>query len=218
MYQTQLNYVFNRKITKIEWYYSGHEGKYPFSENDNHEFYFLEKLFVNPKADLQAFSNDQIGLGFNYIFSNACSNMAEDFRDFDIAFERKLKSIFNIYNLFEQVFEERAENILSANSQSPLSKLNYVCYMFWDITPLSFAGKVPKDIADKYYKAIANVMERCLYLQNLACIESGLHGLGHLAHQYPEIVEPIIETFLQTQNLNPVLIDYAQHAKTGMIP
>ena len=57
-----------------------------------------------------------------------------------------------------------------------------------------------------------------MYLQNLACIESGLHGLGHLAHQYPEIVEPIIETFLQTQNLNPVLIDYAQHAKTGMIP
>ena len=96
MYQTQLNYIFNRKITKIEWYYSGHEGKYPFSENENHEFYFLEKLLINPKADLQAYSNDQIGLGLNYIFSNACSNMAEDFRDVDIAFERKLKLIFNI--------------------------------------------------------------------------------------------------------------------------
>ena len=218
MFQTQLNYIFDRKITKIEWYYSGYEGKYPFSENENHQFYFLEKLFVNPKADLQPFSNDQIGLGLNYIFSNACGNMAEDFKDFDIAFERKLKSIFNIYNLFEQLFEQRADNILSVNSKLPLSKLNYVCYMFWDITPLYFAGKIPKDNAAKYYKAIANVMERCLYLQNLACIESGLHGLGHLALQHPLIVEPIIETFLQTQNLNPALIEYAQNAKTGMIP
>ena len=216
-HQQQLDYIFDRQITKIEWYYGGNEGKYPFDDGEFHEFYFLEKLFQNPAADLEKFSNDQISLGFNYIFSNTCSEMAENFRDFDISFDRKLKVIFSLFNLFEQIFEPRSERVLSANSQSVLSKINYVCYMFWDITPLSFAGRIPKADANQYYQAIATVMQRCLYLQNPACIKSGLHGLGHLAYQYPNIIEPIIDQFLQTEKLNLALIDYAKSARMGQI-
>lgn len=34
---------------------------------------------------------------------------------------------------------------------------------------------------EAYYKAIVYVMEQCLWLDNPACVESGLHGLGHMA-------------------------------------
>lgn len=68
--------------------------------------------------------------------------------------------------------------------------------MFWDVTPpatwIKYEGMEPisadtmhhyqnsKDELQVYYRAIASVMESCLYLYNPACVESGLHGLGHL--------------------------------------
>jgi hypothetical protein len=69
-----------------------------------------------------------------------------------------------------------------------------------------------------YYAAIANVMEKCLDLSNPACVESGLHGLGHLAFNHPKIAVPIIDNFLKNGKCeNENLISYAKMARTGMI-
>ncbi len=69
-----------------------------------------------------------------------------------------------------------------------------------------------------YYKAIAQVMKQSLYLSNPACVESGLHGLGHMVFSQPNIAEPIIEEFLKNSKTgNKHLIEYARAARTGMI-
>lgn len=69
-----------------------------------------------------------------------------------------------------------------------------------------------------YYRAIASVMESCLYLDNPACIESGLHGLGHLATFQSDIAVPIVDRFLKkAKNQDKRLLDYAKSARTGMI-
>ena len=87
--------------------------------------------------------------------------------------------------------------------------------MFWDICPFSMASnfkcteaKIRAEAEQKAYKnstsenhnfnlALADVMEHCLDLSNPACIESGLHGLGHLAFAHPDIAVPIIDNFLK---------------------
>ena len=69
-----------------------------------------------------------------------------------------------------------------------------------------------------YYKAIADVMQSCLTLSNPACVESGLHGLGHLATFLPDIAVPIIDDYLKNgKNRSETLENYAQTARTGMI-
>ena len=68
------------------------------------------------------------------------------------------------------------------------------------------------------YRAIASVMEDCLQLDNPACVESGLHGLGHLATFLPDIAVPIIDGYLKNRKKKPkALVEYAKMARTGMI-
>ena len=69
-----------------------------------------------------------------------------------------------------------------------------------------------------YYAAIAEVMQQCLGLSNPACIESGLHGLGHLATFLPDIAVPIVDEYLKNRKKQPkALVEYAKMARTGMI-
>lgn len=69
-----------------------------------------------------------------------------------------------------------------------------------------------------FYQTIASVMEDCLQMDHPACIESGLHGLGHLATFQTELAAPIIDRFLKNnKKQDPRLLQYAKAARTGMI-
>jgi hypothetical protein len=237
-YQRQLDYIFNRPTTEPEWYWgndSVEHGEFG-EENPISYFTFLETLFLNPAHDLKPYSDDQIGLGLNFIFNSSCSNMTHGFLSAPIPFERKIKAINTLFALFRDVLNPRTPEILSAFSQEKLSKIGYVCYMFWDISPMFSAAnfsfleaQIKTEAAQKPYKnskreihyfytAIANVMKQCLDLSNPACVESGLHGLGHLAFNHPKIAVPIIDNFLKNGKCeNENLISYAKMARTGMI-
>ena len=61
-------------------------------------------------------------------------------------------------------------------------------------------------------------MQKSLQLRNVACIESGLHGLGHMVFENPKVAQPIIEDFLRKRkDLPEGLLNYARAAQTGMI-
>ncbi len=72
---------------------------------------------------------------------------------------------------------------------------------------------------EAYYRAIADVMAGCLRLDNPACVESGLHGLGHMVPFLPNLATPLIDDFLNnnTKNLPAALIQYAHSARSGVI-
>ena len=217
LYQTQLDYIFNRSITEPEWYFSNDNRDYPFDSSDA-VFTFFETLFKNPKQDLAAFSNDQIGLGLNYIFNNSCSNMVYDFRETDVPFVLKIKVLQSLFSIFRDIFELRCEPVISHNSTAKMSHINYICYMFWDITSLTAAGDWSKMEIHEYQTALADVMQQSLQLSNLACVESGLHGLGHMVYGSPKIAVPIIDSYINNgKNKDLRLINYAKSARTGMI-
>jgi hypothetical protein len=237
-YQRQLDYIFNRPTDEPAWYWRDSSEEEPvFDETPLSAFLFLETLCLNPEKDLQAYSNEQIGLGFCFIFDNVCSNITHDFKAADVPFDRKIKAIHNLFALFRDVLNPRCAAVESSFSQATLSKINYVCYMFWDICPLSFANGLsftrPKEskMVDKeahensklenqfYYTAIAEVMKKCLDLSNPACVESGIHGLGHLAFSFPDIAVPILDKYISKgKNRSESLVNYAKSARTGMIP
>ena len=275
LYQRQLNHLFNRPTTEPAWYWSDHWEEGIFEDEPLSAFVFIETLLRGAKTDLSPFSNDQIGLGLTYIFDSACSNLASDFKAADVPFERKVAALRSLSALFRDVFNPLCEAKTAAFSQDKLSPLNYICYMFWDVTPLSsflhyenqdalllfalqqmpneLAAHMPKEVqgllqmhlaqsdvkaptvediltqkkemyanmdADTHscYMAIASVMEDCLQLDNPACVESGLHGLGHLVTFLPDIAVPIIDGYLKNRKKKPkALVEYAKMAKTGMI-
>lgn len=278
LYHRQLNHIFNRPTTEPAWYWSDHWEEGVFDDDPMSAFTFIETLLLNVQTDLSPYSNDQIGLGLEYIFNNSCSNLACDFKDADVPYARREAALRSLVALFRDVFNPSCEPKNSAFSKEKSSHLNNICYMFWDVSPWStwikfansneitqsfMAGlsesdlakmelpeeilegmrqqialaqkavlKTPEEIAADveqqyknldtetrgYYEAISYVMQQCLDLDNPACVESGLHGLGHMATFLPDIAVPIIDTYLENgKNRSQALMDYAAGARTGMI-
>lgn len=277
LYQTQLHYVFNRPITEPRWYWQTCEEESPFGEEEDAltAFLFYEQLCQQPGLDLAAYSDEQVGQGLIYLFDGAVSNLVHGFKAADVPIARKVAALRALSVLFREVFAPRCPAVLSSHSRESLGPLSYICYMFWDVTPLStFLKYKDKDALllsalntmseslEEYmskemleslkmhfenigvealsgeelmarhqdllrnkdedtgacYQAIASVMESCLYLDNPACIESGLHGLGHMATFQSDIAIPIIDRYLKNaKKQDKRLLDYAKGARTGMI-
>ncbi len=87
--------------------------------------------------------------------------------------------------------------------------------MFWDITPLKYCeGHKDKAIL---LDTVADVLRDALKMDNIACLESALHGLGHLVYYYPKASD-MIQSFIDSSGqTDPRLLNYAKAAKTGCI-
>ncbi len=274
-YQEQLAYFFDRHVTEKPWYWSIQEASVFDASDTLASFAFIEQFCLTAKTGLTPFSDDQIGVGLNYIFNH--SQMVHDFKNADAPFKRREKALRSLFFIFRDVLDPRCDHELGHKSKVRQSKLNDFCYMFWDVSPLSTWIKfdnseqiglsfmaslteedlermqLPEDVLARlrqqktqskveimtpeaiaanthqqyqnmdaetrgYYEAIADVMHNCLGLGNPACVESGLHGLGHTAFFLPDIAVPIIDAYLKNKkNRNKDLVNYAKGARTGMI-
>ena len=99
--------------------------------------------------------------------------------------------------------------------QAGAGDLNSSCYMFWDICPLTHFRDVPQE--QKLDEHILGVLERTLTIPHKACRESAFHGLGHMAKNYPNQVESIIDQFLSVTQLGEDLRTFASKARLGRI-
>jgi hypothetical protein len=137
LYQTQLQYIFNRPVTEPAWYWTPREEEEClFDDSPMQAFEFIENLCKQPKIDLSPYTDDQIALGFNFIFNGSCSNFCHGFKEASVLIERKIAAIHSLFNIFKEVLNERCVADTSAHNQVILSKLNNFCYMFWDESPL----------------------------------------------------------------------------------
>ena len=92
--------------------------------------------------------------------------------------------------------------------------MNSACYMLWDMDGI----ECPAINGDtELLAASVDVLTHALGLDNLACNESALHGLGHLATMFAAKTSPPINAFLRRKNLPVELRDYALNAKAGSI-
>ena len=60
-------------------------------------------------------------------------------------------------------------------------------------------------------------MQYSLTLDNIACIESGLHGLGHLGLYYPPAWQLVGQFLEQATVTDARLLQYAASAQTGCV-
>ena len=92
--------------------------------------------------------------------------------------------------------------------------MNSACYMLWDMDGI----ECPAINGDTGLLAASiDVLTNALRLDNLACNESALHGLGHLASSHRALTSKPINEFLRRKNLPPEIRDYAKTAQTGRV-
>jgi hypothetical protein len=168
----------------------------------------VRRLCLNSGEDLKSFNNLQVAGGIKYIFENTFSNYAFDLLNSELPSELRSSAFQSLNSLFKKCFAPRCTQLLSHGLNQMLENpLNSVCYMFWDSSLLSTGGL-----------DALRVMEKSLYLKNVACVESGLHGLGHAFYKNEKFVETAIDQFLASQpNTDEKLMTYAMNARRGYV-
>lgn len=200
-FQRWIRFLFDRDDPKGEWRFS--EATMPLSEAQT--VHYIHRLCATAETELSPYSEIQIAHGLLFIFD--CNfDYGYALRDAKVDIEVKLMAIAAMATLFRNCLNERCTRG---------SKLNQVCFHFWDETPLSWCERNPHKEA--LYSAVADVMRQCLNLSNVCCVESALHGLGHLRSDHPEAAG-IVRHFLNTtQRTDPDLLRYAEAAERGMV-
>ncbi|WP_182880641.1 hypothetical protein [Microbispora sp. H10949] len=123
-----------------------------------------------------------------------------------------------IRELHKRLFEPLCENALSHGDHGAAveERLNSICYMWWDVFPTW--GSPDDSAAHGVDEVLLDVMRGTLSSENVACVESGLHGLGHWHTSYPDLVESTIDAFLRERpEIGVALRDYAHAARRGRV-
>jgi hypothetical protein len=214
-YEEWLTFVFDRVTTGPEWYFDLEEQCLSCSEEET--VTYLMRTFANCKTELSRFTDDQVGLGLNHIFNNSCSDVVFSLKNEKIDLAKRMETIRAIATLYRDCFTPRCAKALGHRSEPEAStKLNYICYMLWDISPIAcWQGRAEENEA---YSAVTEVLRDALMSPNIACVESALHGLGHIHCYVPQVVESVIETFLGASTVHDErLRQYADSASLGRV-
>jgi len=214
-YKGWLEHVFNRPVTKPEWFFAATaEAGWEPAENDF--LTYVAQAFEGPEAAFRGFSDAQIAQGLNYLISPSCSNDVFALKDGTISWPKRQRAVRAILTLFRDLFAKRCPAVISSIDEKGGGPLNGVCYVWWDVFPLH--GDPQKSEQKDLDHEVMVVMQKTLELDHIACQESALHGLGHWAHSYPERVEKIVDEFLtHNENLRPELKQYALQARSGKV-
>lgn len=215
-FEEWLTYVFDHPAADLNqaWYWDIDRDWW--DENPADCIRFMTQAFEEAEVLFEPYSDAQLNQGLWFLASNACSNHMFALMDESQPWPLRQRCIASIHRLFEQCFARRCSPHLSHIDEPGANPLNLVCYMWWDLIPIS--GRPDDPMRAALDSAILQVMESTLGLDSIPCRESALHGLGHWQHEYPERVGEIIDRFSMTRPALPEkLRAYMVNAYAGYV-
>lgn len=220
-YQEWIKRVFDHPVTDPEWYLA--ETHEEFACTDEDAVILIEQTFTHAGTDLASFSDAQVDHGLWYLVGAAGSQPASALWNRSVPLDDRLRAIRSIYDLYTNSFASRCTQTLG-HLNEPSSELNSICYMFWDLfwdlfrfrftyPPVYKETQVEQALMDAGFSVLTDILS----IPHRACREGALHGLGHMARQYPERVGDIIDRFLAANELDKPLDVYARNAREGAV-
>ncbi|MGB7192763.1 MAG: hypothetical protein WBD81_04835 [Collimonas pratensis] len=213
-YQEWLQHVFERPLTPNGWYFDLEDVEFKAEHADI--TLLVAHTLENCGRDFDNYSLSQLSFGLRYIFNNSCSDVIFSLMDDAVPLPLRLRVIASVKILYRDCFTPKCAPVLGHVDEPGANPLNGICYMLWDDSPLAWWENRPH--RPVFYDALADVLGEVLGSSNPACVESALHGLGHMLPNYIERVTEVI-TGYQRRNifLSPQIKAYAQRASTGNI-
>jgi hypothetical protein len=212
-----IDFVFNHPVTDPSWYWSSEPFEHAWHDQEptpSTMVAYLTRLFEAPEFLFEQFSKDQIGEGLNLLINIACSGDITLFNDESVPWEERKRGFRSILSLYQRAFAPHCSN--GTKGSNP--KLEWICFMFWDVVALGHTLKNPDEQRERE-AIVFSVLEQTLDLPSLACQEAALHGLAH--HCFGgrrEQVSAIVDRWLARQtDLLEWLRDYALAARVGAV-
>ncbi|CAA7623628.1 hypothetical protein [Magnetospirillum sp. UT-4] len=168
----------------------------------------LTRLWERPEVLTDRFSADDIGRMLWFLVDPSCSSHGLTLGDESLPWLDRSRAIRAIAPLYNNLLARQCQPELSHGKASPVSEINMVCYMFWDICPLAPQGA--EGAATEHDETCLTVLASILAIPHPACQEGALHGLGHWAEVFPKRVAAIVDEFLyRTEGVSDMVRPYA---------
>lgn len=211
-YQEWIRYIFDHPVNDVQWYFDTDAPEFEATQEDYADL--IRETFACSGRDLAEFSAAQVSQGIGFLSSSG-SEFAFSLTDGNVPTEKKVEGIRSIYHLYRDCFAKRCTEVLGHTDEPGASDLNSICYMFWDVCPITNLDEAEdkRELED----AIFWVLENTIKLPHRARIEAGLHGFGEIAYKYEKRVKDVITDFLKTAQLDAALRRYAERARNGQI-
>jgi hypothetical protein len=214
-YQEWINYIFSFSASSFSDLDAESE-ILTFDATDTELVDLTTYTLENCGRDLASYSNEKIKFALNCIFDHCYSDIAFSLISDAVPLEHRVRLIKSIYRLYCDCFDMRCAEVLGHLSETTNNPLNQICYMLWDVSPISYLGD--RKNKEQLYDAMIDVLEDCLSLNNPACVESALHGLGHLYGVSKDRIESVITSKLRSKVIaSPSLKSYAEQAMRGRV-
>lgn len=213
-YDAWIRYVFDRPTTPRGWFFD--EDDVVLDATPVELVACIGATVEHCRTDLARFSDSQVADGIRYIFDNSCSNVVFALKRREVPFDARRRAIAGLRELYRGCFGPRCVDLEAAGADEGAKRLNAACFMFWDVTPI--AGWVDPPGERDMYEAVLDVLEDALTSANPVCVESALHGLGHVRLRAGVRVEAIIDAYLARHpDLPPGRREYALAARCGLV-
>lgn len=144
----------------------------------NDTIIFIKNIYSNIQQIAERYTEINIYLGLEYTINSVAGDICRIFSDKKIDGHLRTSAVSAMSNVFVYFFNEKCQNKTSTDFGSCFNsyRCNYLCYMWWDLFP--WEGDPYQKHMHDIDQIILEIMRRCLSLNNLACKESALHGLG----------------------------------------
>ncbi|STQ89274.1 hypothetical protein [Iodobacter fluviatilis] len=214
-YQEWINYIFSFSASSF-WSLDAESEISTFDATDTELVDLTTYMLENCGREFASYSNEKINSALDFVFNNSYSDIAFNLISDSVPLESRMRLIKSIYCLYCDCFDARCAEVLGHLSETTDNPLNQVCYMLWDVTPIAYLGD--RKNKEQLYDAMIDVLEECLSLANPACVESALHGLGHLYGVSKDRIESLIASKLKSKVfIPPSLESYAELAMKGHV-
>jgi hypothetical protein len=153
----------------------------PFDLSDSETAELIIYALQNCAQELLPLKEKKLCAGLKNIFNPSFGNYIYSLRTHNVTQIQRLMTIRSCTKLYSELFEVRCKPICSHLSEPGGTDLNHVCFMLWDVTPLNYWENWENPVEKfELESAIIDLFRTVLQTSNnVACIESVLHGINH---------------------------------------
>lgn len=216
LYAKALHYLFDRPVPaegEEEWYWNIDE---PEFEATPLEWTRIQTvLFAHAGTDLAPYSHPQVGMGLNYVMSNSVSNISHMANDISVPLADAMRMMQAFAFLWRDCIGPRLEQAQAQEDADGTKRLNFVCYMWFDVWPTFWSSKHIPAWRDALWQLFCEMLDMP-YREVQRSALDGLNQDGPYL-QRPQAIEQRIARFVAAAQTDTELADYARAVARGMV-
>lgn len=174
----------------------------------------LEQVFVRAGELVERYGRERVATGLWYIAQPLTVKYSHALWDESSDEAAATAAIRAMYSLYRDLFAQHCVEAASAGPASAANPLNDTCYMWFDLIGLDHLDKRP--LPGRRLAVAVETLGRILAIPHIACQESAIHGLGHVAQADPAMARPALDRILRGgQGVPSELRAFAEAAREG---